>query len=115
MQRKSEKLLNDAQLEQAARLFGILSDPSRLRIIKLLMAGPTTVNDLVEQLGLKQGSVSKQLGILYDARLLARERDGNFIRYTIADPILEPLCKLVCERIERLARDHAKAVGVRLR
>jgi hypothetical protein len=48
---------------------------------------------------------------LHDANLLTRERDGNFIRYAIADPILEPLCKLVCDRIERVARDHAKAVG----
>lgn len=108
-------MLNDAQIEEAARLFGILAEPSRLRIIKLLMPGARTVGELVEELEMKQGSVSKQLGILHDAGLLGRERDGNFIRYALADPILEPLCKLVCDRIERVARSHAKAIGLRLK
>lgn len=104
-------MLSDAQIIEASRLFAVLSEPSRVRIIKHLMSGPLTVGELVEKLGMKQGSVSKQLALLHDANLLTRERDGNFIRYAIADPILEPLCKLVCDRIERVARDHAKAVG----
>ena len=115
MQEKKAKLLTDAQIDDAARLFMILSEPSRLRIIKNLMGGPLTVGELVEQLGLKQGSVSKQLAILHQARLLTRERDGNFIRYALADPILEPLCKLVCDRMERVAREQAKAAGLRLK
>jgi DNA-binding transcriptional ArsR family regulator len=104
-------MLSDAQILEASRLFAVLAEPTRVRIIKHLMSGPLTVGELVEKLGMKQGSVSKQLGLLHDANLLTRERDGNFIRYAIADPILEPLCKLVCDRIERVARDHAKAVG----
>jgi DNA-binding transcriptional ArsR family regulator len=115
MQVNPSGLLNDAQIEQAARLFAALSDPTRLRLIKALMGGPRTVTELVEHVGLRQASVSKQLGLLHDARLLRRERDGNFIRYAIADPILEPLCRLVCDRIERVAREQAKAAGLRLR
>lgn len=104
-------MLSDAQIIEASRLFAVLAEPTRVRIIKHLMSGPLTVGELVEKLGMKQGSVSKQLGLLHDAHLLKREREGNFISYAIADPILEPLCKLVCDRIERVARDHAKAVG----
>ena len=104
-------MLSDAQIVEASRLFSVLAEPTRVRIIKHLMPGPLTVGELVEKLGMKQGSVSKQLGVLHDAHLLKREREGNFIRYAISDPILEPLCKLVCDRIERVARDHAKAVG----
>lgn len=115
MQDKKQKVLSDAQIEDAARLFLILSEPSRLRIIKNLMGGPLTVSQLVERLEMKQGSVSKQLAILHQARLLARERDGNFIRYSLADPILESLCRLVCERMERVAREQAKAVGLRVK
>jgi DNA-binding transcriptional ArsR family regulator len=104
-------MLSEARIVEASRLFAVLGEPTRVRIIKYLMSGPLTVGELVEKLGMKQGSVSKQLALLHEAHLLRRERNGNFIRYAIADPILEPLCKLVCDRIERVAREHAKAVG----
>lgn len=64
------------------------------------MDGPETVTELVEATGMKQGNVSKQLGILYDAHLLARNREGNFIRYTIADDAVIQLCDLVCRKLE---------------
>ena len=105
-------MMSDAQIIEATRLFAVLAEPTRVRIIKHLMSGPLTVGELVDKLGMKQGSVSKQLGILHDAHLLTRDREGNFIRYAIADPILKPLCKLVCDRIERVARDRAKAIGI---
>jgi DNA-binding transcriptional ArsR family regulator len=89
-----------AQIEEAARLFATLSEPSRLRLLQVLMHGPMTVTELVEATGMKQGNISKQLGILYDARLLARNRDGNFIRYAIGDDTVVQLCDLVCRKIE---------------
>jgi hypothetical protein len=46
------------------------------------------------------GPVSKQLGILYDAQLLVRTREGNFIRYAIGDDTTIQLCNLVCRKIE---------------
>jgi DNA-binding transcriptional ArsR family regulator len=115
MQIKRANILSEAQVDDAARLFAILSEPSRLRIIRHLMTGPQSVGELVARLDMKQGSVSKQLAILHQARLLTRERNGNFILYGLADPILAPLCKLVCHRIERLARQQAKAAGLRLK
>ena len=114
MKKDAQLVLTDALIEDAAHLFSTLGEPTRVRIIKHLMSGPLTVGELVEELKMKQGSVSKQLGILHNAQLLKRERDGNFIRYAIADPILEPLCQLVCDRIERLAKQQAKAVGLKV-
>ncbi len=115
MQHGKPPFLSEPQIEEAARLFAILSEPSRLRLIKCLMAGPQTVGRLVVELGLRQGSVSKQLGILHAARLVKRDRQGNFISYALADPILEPLCKLVFDRMQRVAREHARVAGLKLR
>lgn len=112
MQVSDSPLLPQAQIESAARLFAALAEPTRLRIIQALMRGPRTVGELVDHLGLKQGSVSKQLGILHGAGLLKRARSGNFIRYAVSDPILKPLCRLVCSRIERVARQQARAAGL---
>jgi DNA-binding transcriptional ArsR family regulator len=99
MQAKSFHLL-DAQVDQAAHLFATLSEPSRLRLLQALMPGPKTVTELVEATGMKQGNVSKQLGILHDALLLVRTREGNFIRYAIGDDTIIQLCNLVCRKIE---------------
>jgi DNA-binding transcriptional ArsR family regulator len=100
MQAKKLLPLTDAQIDQAARLFATLSEPSRLRLLQALMPGPMTVTELVETTGMKQGNVSKQLGILYDAQLLVRTREGNFIRYAIGDDTTIQLCNLVCRKIE---------------
>jgi hypothetical protein len=55
---------------------------------------------VVEATGMKQGNVSKQLGVQYDAQLLRRTREGNFIRYAIRDDTIIQLCNLVCCKVE---------------
>jgi DNA-binding transcriptional ArsR family regulator len=110
MQAKIALPLTDAQVEHAARLFATLSEPSRLRLLQALREGPRTVTELVEATGMKQGNVSKQLGILYDARLLDRSREGNFIHYAIRDETVNQLCNLVCHKIERDALAQVAAI-----
>lgn len=99
MQEEIESAMSDAQLEEVARLFGILAESSRLKLLRALMAKPLTVSELMEVTGMKQGNVSKHLGVLLNARFVAREREGNFARYTLADPRLHQLCHLMCQRI----------------
>ncbi|HEY8902565.1 MAG TPA: metalloregulator ArsR/SmtB family transcription factor [Chthoniobacterales bacterium] len=103
--------MSDAQIEEAARMFGALAEPTRLRLLRALMGGPHTVTELVEATGLKQGNVSKQLGILLAARFVAKEKEGNFARYSLADPTLYMLCDLVCGRIESLAALHLQSLS----
>jgi ArsR family transcriptional regulator len=107
MQAKRPKVLSDAHLEEAARLFGILSEPSRLKLLRVLMARAMNVSELMAATGMRQGNVSKHLGVLLSARFVSREREGNFARYTIADPRLRDLCELMCMRIEESAQQMA--------
>ncbi len=93
--------LTAVRLAAVARLFAVLSEPSRLALLQALHGGPLTVNELVEICGLKQANVSKQLTILHDHHLVRRERDGTFIRYEIADPMVFSLCNLVCGKIKK--------------
>lgn len=96
--------LTPAQIEEVARLFEILAEPSRLLLLQSLQDGPQTVTALVETTGMKQANVSKQLGVLHQARLVGREREGNFVRYTILDPMIFELCSLVCGKMQRDTR-----------
>jgi len=104
MQTKKKKSMSDAQIKEAARLFAILSEPSRLKLLRALMSEAMTVSDLMAATGMKQGNVSKHLGVLLDARFVAKEKEGNFARYSIADPNLFALCEIMCGRMEQEAR-----------
>lgn len=104
MQAQKKRSMSDAQIDEAARLFSILAESSRLRLLRALMSGSMTVTELVEETEMKQGNVSKHLGVLLDARFVAKEREGNFARYSIADEKLFALCELMCSRIEQDAR-----------
>ena len=105
------QLLDRGPLESVARLFGILAEPTRLEILQLLKRRPQSVTDLVEALGAKQANVSKQLGVLYAAGLVARERDGKLVRYMIAEPMIFELCELVCGKLRRDAERQLAALG----
>lgn len=111
MQSKEKLAMTDAQIDEAARLFAILSEPSRLKLLRALMSGPMTVTELIEVSGMKQGNVSKHLGVLLGVRFVAKQREGNFARYAIADPRLTTLCGLMCSRIADDARERLKALA----
>ena len=68
------KALDDTQLAAIAELFAVLSERSRLRILQVLQGGPANVGELVEKSGLKQANVSRQLGLLLSAGIIARGR-----------------------------------------
>jgi len=93
--------MSSGQLEAVARLFAVLSEPSRLVLLQALHAGPLTVGELVDACGMKQANVSKHLGVLRDHHLVKRQREGISIRYQIADPMIFSLCNLVCGKMER--------------
>lgn len=102
--------LGDAQLQAVAELFDVLSEVSRLRILQILQKNPASVSELVEKSGLKQANVSKQLGALQSARLVARRQDGNRAIYSIQLPLVFELCEWVCRGIAQQATERAVAL-----
>lgn len=101
------------QVQTVARMFKVLGEPTRLSILKLLFEGEMTVTQLVEALQSKQANVSKQLGMLFDAGLVSRTRNGNQVVYAISEPMIFDLCDLVCCKLQRDAVTQARTMGVR--
>jgi ArsR family transcriptional regulator len=98
--------LSEEALEKVARRFKALSEPMRLRLVYALMDGEKTVSGLVERTGGLQANVSKHLGILLDAGILGRRKEGTSAYYRITDEAVFELCDLVCGSIEeRLATE----------
>lgn len=102
--------MEEAQLEAVAELFSVLSEGSRLRVLQALQRGPLSVGELVENTGLKQANVSKQLGLLQTAGVISRRQDGNRAIYSIAMPLVFELCDLVCRGVAKQAAERAAAL-----
>jgi ArsR family transcriptional regulator len=106
-----KKELTPEALELIAGRFRVLSEPMRLRILHALEAGEKTVGDLVEELEAGQANVSKHLGLLLDAGVVRRRKEGLNAFYAIADESIFQLCELVCTSLdERLAAQRSAVV-----
>lgn len=77
--------VNIGQATRLAETFRLMGDPSRLRIILVCAAAPTSVNDIANRLAIAQSSVSHHLRLLRSARLVRAERRGKQVFYCLAD------------------------------
>jgi DNA-binding transcriptional ArsR family regulator len=88
--------LPEVLVELIAQRFRVIGEPMRIRLLDALRDGPRTINELTEALGASQQNVSKHVGVLAQAGIVAREKDGNRVRCSIADDTIFELCELVC-------------------
>jgi len=62
-----------------------LADPKRILILYALRERPMHVNELAEALDVPQPTVSRHLKVLRERQLVATEREGPSVRYSLAD------------------------------
>ncbi len=93
--------LPDEAVELIARRFHLLADPTRIKLLDRLHDGEATVQELVDAVGSTQQNVSKHLGLLMGAGVLARRKDGGSTRYRVVDDGVWQLCEDVCGAVER--------------
>ena len=74
------------QLGQLETLFKALADATRLRILRLLMAGEICVCDIHDTLKVPQAKASRHLAYLRRAGLVATRREGLWVHYRLAKP-----------------------------
>jgi SAM-dependent methyltransferase len=74
-------------VKAASTLYRLLGDEARLRLLRVLARERLNVTELTGVLGLAQSGVSRHLGLLKDAGLVAEEREGGFSFYRVADPL----------------------------
>jgi len=90
-------------LENASRIaevFKVLSDPTRVYIIQVLIAeGESCVRDLAEQVEMSQSSVSHHLRILRHFRVARSRRQGRQVLYASEDSHVERLLQLCLDHL----------------
>ncbi|MCI8613969.1 ArsR family transcriptional regulator [Parablautia intestinalis] len=77
----------------------MLGNPTRIRILLLLMEQDANVSVLAEQLGMTQSAVSHQLNLLKSNKLVKRRRDGKMIFYAIVDEHVQMIIEKGTEHI----------------
>jgi DNA-binding transcriptional ArsR family regulator len=91
------QLFKDMDIEEVASRFKILSETSRLKIIRVLHNRESCVNEIIDETGLQQANVSKQLKILQNAGVVECRPDGLQRYYQIIDKTVINICKQVCK------------------
>ena len=98
-------VIPDTMIDDVARRFSLLGDPTRLRIVRVLHdRGESSVQDVAAAAGITLANASQHLVRLHDGEIVSRRRDGKSVRYQIADPTIEALCRTVCDSLEERTR-----------
>ncbi|GAA0538235.1 ArsR/SmtB family transcription factor [Rhizomicrobium palustre] len=83
--------------DEAAALMRSLSHGARLKVLCELSAGEKSVGELVELSGLSQSALSQHLARLREENLVATRREAQTIYYSVADPKVLKLVRLLYE------------------
>jgi|SRR3989304_5139856 len=82
-------------MKENTKLFKALSDPNRLRILKMLQSKSLCVCEITDVLKLATSTVSKHLSILKDGGFILEQKDGKWVNYLInprpSDPRISSL------------------------
>ena len=93
-------LSNRAAAAQACALLKALANEDRLLILCQLVQGKRNVGELEQSLGIRQPTLSQQLTVLRDEKLVNTERKGKYIYYSLASQealqIMQTLYHLYC-------------------
>jgi DNA-binding transcriptional ArsR family regulator len=75
--------LPDHRVDLVAERFRALSEPTRIKLLDRLREGEASVLELTDAIGTTPENVSKHLGVLQQAGIVARRKQRNFAYYRI--------------------------------
>ena len=92
-------LEDENSIMNAADMFSVLGDTTRLRVLVSLLHGELCVTDIAAATGVNRTTISHQLRVLRSNSLVSRRRDGKVVYYSIANEALTHLLELVAPGI----------------
>ncbi len=101
----------DLLFEVVSGYFGLLSEPTRLKILNAICDGELSVSDIVERVESTQTNVSRHLNLMYSKGVVKRRREGPMTFYSIADPNIVTLCRTAC--VQMASQFDGKSVSNR--
>ena len=94
-----------------ATLFAVLGDPTRIRVLTALSAGELCVCDLAAATGVNRSTVSHQLRVLRDHRLVRRRRQGKIVYYALDDDHVMQLLDVAGTHVSEIGEQRTEAMA----
>ena len=89
-------MIEEKVLQLLSRLFRLLNDPNRLKILFAIGKETRSVSEIMQETSLPQTLVSFHLRPLRESGIVLTERKGAFIYYRLSDPLLMDLLISLC-------------------
>lgn len=99
-QKKRFKIPDIRECEKVADIFKALSDPARLRVVRLLTDGELCSGEIAKILEIDHTTASHQLRNLKKWGMLSSRKKGRYIIYSIENECVLKLLKLVDQHID---------------
>ena len=90
-EQRKELFSDEEHLDNAIQCLKVLAHPLRLKILVLLMEGPTNVSALERVLGSSQPNISQHLAIMRYRGMLQQDKRGNEVYYSIKNQRLRQM------------------------
>ena len=87
------KEIDDELIYEVADFFKVFGDSSRVKLLGLLLQTEMCVTDIAEKLDMSQSTVSHQLRVLRQSRLVKYRREGKTVYYSLDDEHVEDILK----------------------
>ena len=88
--------MDEKVLDSLSRLFKLLNDPNRLKILFAIGKEVKSVSEIMDETSLPQTLVSFHLRPLRESGIVSTERKGAFIYYGLSEPFLIDLLVSLC-------------------
>jgi len=95
-----EGLVDDEKNQSMARIFKLLGEPTRLKIILSLFDNELCVCDLAAVVESTVSAVSHQLRLLRNSRLVKFRKAGKMVYYSIEDAHIKQLIEQTKQHVE---------------
>ncbi len=92
-------------MKQLIKVMKALSDPNRIKIVKMLQLRMMCVCEIQAALGLAQPTVSIHLKLLEDAGFVDFRKEGQWVNYTLSDGRRNPYASALMENLSRWLDD----------
>lgn len=85
IERVKGKMESESVLEEVGQFFKVFGDGTRLKIMNALLHDEMCVCDIAKLLNMSQSSISHQLRVLRQNRIVKNRRDGKVMYYSLDD------------------------------
>ena len=100
-------------MRELVNVMKALSDPGRVKVLKMLQARELCACEIIRQLGLAQPTVSRHLKVLLDAGLITGRKVGSWVHYRLAEHPGTPYARVMLAALSGWLEDDPEIQALR--